>query len=941
MPDVILRLFMASWNGLPVASIAVLAVGGFMYLVMSKSTSSGPTAMVPVSKRPGWIARRRARAGISHGRDRIGVGFKSATRAVFLTVRELAGMGAVFGGPGSGKTNFLRLVVEAAAGQQPVVIVDPKGSPALEASVRALGGQVWKLDGKLPVDLMDPRPWQVPDLLLEAEDYSPEARAYRDAAHQRALWAAWALALNEQPMDLAELRRLLHREELLQALEPHRGRDSRINEWIDRLEHQRGGIEDSGARGLDRALGVLLDGVAMRGSLRNCPEALRLEDVLDTNGLVLFSLDAAEYPNATRKVASWVLLAMGRLARQLPEMGTTALLLVDEVGALGSAARHLRGLVGRARESGLAVVLATQGPSDLEAVDRSLLSQVLQDTAWQIVFRMGSPQDAERMQALFGKAWMIDETWSSDGRATKRQVERWRVSIDEFMNALEPGDAWLRVAPIDRGWRQERVRVAMPRTPDVGQQVRSMVSVKASVTYEKSDRNVVTEVPMTETRGGRDASAAAGGVDVRRTGPVALPSAPPECPVELLEKAGADILARVERQSTPRQRELGPCLVWTAAKGPNAELGPYGRIYDAAIGKTDYTHRVVWRRVYGSIPEGFDVDHKCNVALCQRPDHLQLLTKPDNTRKRHQRAATDSMFPQTPTADQRFTVALFAGVDQTTVQSKMLSLEDLAAMLGRFEVLADKRRGRCWSPTEYRPGRTTRSNAGVSAVSALVFDCDRVAPDAERLASVYWLGHTTWSHTPTAPRWRVVIPLTAAVPAGQWRDVWRRARATLCPEADPSCKDPSRQYFLPAHSGGVTAKATRHEGQLLDPSTLPALPPEPKRAELRRSPTVLHPRKPLVADRRRGEAYMASVVGKVAAMPANTGRNNALNSAAWTLGRWVAAGALTQADVEDELYAAAEANGLVSDDGQRQCWATIRSGLSAGLQQPIDLDARD
>jgi len=29
---------------------------------------------------------------------------------------------------------------------------------------------------------------------------------------------------------------------------------------------------------------------------------------------------------------------------------------------------------------------------------------------------------------------------------------------------------------------------------------------------------------------------------------------------------------------------------------------------------------------------------------------------------------------------------------------------------------------------------------------------------------------------------------------------------------------------------------------------------------------------------------------------------------------------------------------LVDDDGDRQCCATIRSGLSAGLQQPIDLD---
>ena len=70
------------------------------------------------------------------------------------------------------------------------------------------------------------------------------------------------------------------------------------------------------------------------------------------------------------------------------------------------------------------------------------------------------------------------------------------------------------------------------------------------------------------------------------------------------------------------------------------------------------------------------------------------------------------------------------------------------------------------------------------------------------------------------------------------------------------------------------------------------------------------------------------------------GRNNALNHAAWTLGRWIAAGALEQTDVEDALYAAALANGLVADDGERQCWATIRSGLGAGLRQPADLIQR-
>ncbi len=88
--------------------------------------------------------------------------------------------------------------------------------------------------------------------------------------------------------------------------------------------------------------------------------------------------------------------------------------------------------------------------------------------------------------------------------------------------------------------------------------------------------------------------------------------------------------------------------------------------------------------------------------------------------------------------------------------------------------------------------------------------------------------------------------------------------------------------------------------------------------------------------RGRGESYMASVVAGLESTSLD-GRNAALNGTAWTLGRWIAAGALEQANVEDELYAAAVRNRLIADDGERQCWATIRSGLSAGLQEPIDL----
>ena len=71
---------------------------------------------------------------------------------------------------------------------------------------------------------------------------------------------------------------------------------------------------------------------------------------------------------------------------------------------------------------------------------------------------------------------------------------------------------------------------------------------------------------------------------------------------------------------------------------------------------------------------------------------------------------------------------------------------------------------------------------------------------------------------------------------------------------------------------------------------------------------------------------MAKVLDELAKTPSG-GRNSALNHAAWTLDRWIAAGALEQTEVQEALYAAAVANGLVADDGERQCWATIRSGL--------------
>jgi putative DNA primase/helicase len=72
----------------------------------------------------------------------------------------------------------------------------------------------------------------------------------------------------------------------------------------------------------------------------------------------------------------------------------------------------------------------------------------------------------------------------------------------------------------------------------------------------------------------------------------------------------------------------------------------------------------------------------------------------------------------------------------------------------------------------------------------------------------------------------------------------------------------------------------------------------------------------------------------LAAMAKDSGRNNALNTAAFNLFQLVAGGGLDENVVRERLFAAAEACGLVDEDGATQVLATIESGAHAGHSRP-------
>jgi hypothetical protein len=163
------------------------------------------------------------------------------------------------------------------------------------------------------------------------------------------------------------------------------------------------------------------------------------------------------------------------------------------------------------------------------------------------------------------------------------------------------------------------------------------------------------------------------------------------------------------------------------------------------------------------------------------------------------------------------TIALYACLTDTAAQVRRVAWDELVEGLGEHHERADKD-GPLWSPVVLH--RVWRRNENVTALTALVFEVDHADPDWSLLEGLDWAAHTTHSHTPDDPHWRVVIRAKDPVEKARWESVWERARSRLVPNADPQCKDVSRAYFLPSCRPGAERETRRGVGQPLDMAAL-------------------------------------------------------------------------------------------------------------------------
>lgn len=156
--------------------------------------------------------------------------------------------------------------------------------------------------------------------------------------------------------------------------------------------------------------------------------------------------------------------------------------------------------------------------------------------------------------------------------------------------------------------------------------------------------------------------------------------------------------------------------------------------------------------------------------------------------------------------------------------------------------------GPSWSPAAYEPGMR-RCLANVREVGLLVLDLDHVpdadvAPVAHALESrgLAYVAHSTHNDRPDDRAIRIVVPLSRAVVAADWRRFWLAAIAHLGVPADRVCKDSSRLYYLPSHPKGSPFLTASHPGAPLDvDAVLAAAPPADEPERLDGAPSDLDP----------------------------------------------------------------------------------------------------
>jgi conjugal transfer pilus assembly protein TraD len=314
----------------------------------------------------------------------------------------------LLGATGSGKTTSLLRIAEGAIDRgMAFVAVDLKGSPEVPvrlASIAAASGRQsfrWSLEGAdhwNPLGRGDVS--ELKDKVIGMETWTEPH--YKRAAERYIQTVFVVLAACGETASLSRVADLMRPAALNAALRSAPAEVAeRIAIYLDEIEQSRD--QRSAIQGLGTRLALLAESSAGR-YLEAAPDdrSIDLLRCARQRDVVVFSLDSLRYGELAAQVGGLVIQDIKTVASELLRAGGRLRVFVglDEISALDG--DQLLGLLSRAREAGMAVLLSTQELADLARVDPLFADQVLANTNVKIVHRQDVPESAERLSGVLG-----------------------------------------------------------------------------------------------------------------------------------------------------------------------------------------------------------------------------------------------------------------------------------------------------------------------------------------------------------------------------------------------------------------------------------------------------------------------------------------------------------------------------------------------------------
>ena len=100
------------------------------------------------------------------------------------------------------------------------------------------------------------------------------------------------------------------------------------------------------------------------------------------------------------------------------------------------------------------------------------------------------------------------------------------------------------------------------------------------------------------------------------------------CYARWLRRQPASLCQPAEVRFWAKVTKTDRCWLWTGATTPKG----YGQ-FSARASRHTYAHRYAYELLVGGIPDGLTIDHLCKTRNCVRPDHMEVVTRGENTRR--------------------------------------------------------------------------------------------------------------------------------------------------------------------------------------------------------------------------------------------------------------------------------------------------------------------